>query len=739
MAAEETAHFKEELEKVLQQGEPAEQKLANLSAALKDCMQEIESLRDEQKLTVDFGKEMRKLDGKLAESNKRISNLSAENANLMKALFCKEKLVQDLDNGKAELEAEFGMLIGRLASAEKENTFLKYEFQEMEKELELQNGFWKNCRRSELENAKQINKLEAECQQLRNLVRKRLQGLTAPLNMKRSSNPTMEEENKMLKEILALTEGELHSWRIKYGQMASKVAELKAQLNDLSEAENSMQLAISDLGLSNYDEVCDSESWANALLTELEQCRQEKIKNEPEMEKFAIVTTVATEGSGKEKGLLTLTQGGSWLDEILKVILEEHRVSERNMGELLQDIKIALGYDNLQKNENSSSDIHGLLTWGSSDSTPKGGSTLASLFSDNNTNDQDIKEASFAREKIRKNFSFDRSKSENQMKVNRHNTLAQMIAIQSAMQEENRQVKEKLQSMTEDNVAVRNQLHESKQTIESLQREVESLKESIGLAEEQVENQRLINEDLDTQLTVAKSKQNEGLHKLSSLEVELEYKNNCCEELETACLEFQLQLETCKFSSKESPDSDTDQVAKILGAEAIQNLAKQLKTLPSACPSADVTQFEKLLSPIATTIKIQNSSMTDNKSLTVQHSTLRDCMMEDEGDQTEDLKILRTQEEEESNRVSSEKQSANHTEFRALPLPLPLPPGIKVQSLEQVGNLALVPGKKTSGGFGFIRKLFMRRKRGPSKMKGATPLQRNTSALMKQRDVLLVI
>ncbi|KAL2899869.1 Beta-hexosaminidase A [Bienertia sinuspersici] len=59
----------------------------------------------------------------------------------------------------------------------------------------------------------------------------------------------MEEENMMLKEILSLSDGELKSWKSKYGQMAS--------------------LAISGFGLGNCDEVRDSETLANALLAEL--------------------------------------------------------------------------------------------------------------------------------------------------------------------------------------------------------------------------------------------------------------------------------------------------------------------------------------------------------------------------------------------------------------------------------------------------------------------------------------
>ncbi|KAE8667448.1 Detected protein of unknown function [Hibiscus syriacus] len=65
--------------------------------------------------------------------------------------------------------------------------------------------------------------------------------------------------------------------------------------------------------------------------------------------------------------------------------------------------------------------------------------------------------------------------------------------------------------------------------------ELKMLKESNEMMEDEVENQ--------TQLTVAKAKVNEIFQKCSSLEVELEYKNNCCEELEATCLVLQLQLE----------------------------------------------------------------------------------------------------------------------------------------------------------------------------------------------------
>jgi len=589
MAEAEAAFLKQELDKALQQGEAAEERLAHLEAALKDCMQEIGLLKGEQderlqnslaKATMDFEKAKKKLEGKLAESNKRVSNLSAENTNLMKALLCKEKLIEDLDKGKAELEAEFDVVMARLDSAQEDNAFLKYKCRSMEEDIELLTEQREFSQRSTLENAKQINKLEAECQQLRNLIRKRLQSpATGNFSEKPSKGTSfliqrlyeMEEENKTLRDILSLNDTELQSWRTSCRQMASKLAEVEAQLKELSEDGKPGQLALPGFELSNRDGVSDSESGAGALSAELEHFRKGHIRNQAECqalelcekntlieaEKYALVTTgISTsdaenqlQSTAKE---LVLQKCDSWLDQVLKLILEEHRASNRSFFELLQDIEIVLGCkDSISKQkEENCSDISGLLPWKSPNPTDTIGLTLQPTPSDSPSageKGQNIGDASFTREKIRKHFGFDRSQSENQLCVatpSRHNTLAQMIKIQSVLQEENRDMKDKLQLVTEENVGLRKRLQESDKNIGSLRREVDALREIKGVIEDQMENQRLVNEDLDTQLTVAKAKLNEILHKLSSLEVELEDKNNCCEELEATCLELQLQLET---------------------------------------------------------------------------------------------------------------------------------------------------------------------------------------------------
>ncbi|KAL9238323.1 hypothetical protein vseg_012758 [Gypsophila vaccaria] len=714
MERAEAAYMKEELDKAVQQGELAEKKLAQLNAALKDCTREIESLKQQQdekvqeilsKEMLDCKKERTKLEAKLSEANRTISNLSSENSNLMKALICKERHLHDLSKGKNELESEVGILTGRLESVEKENAFLKYEFRVMEKELEAWNEERKSDCRSAVERAKQISQLEAECLHLRHLVKKRLQvdvqgtdhGIIPKASEKSAKDTnyliervyTLEEENGTLREIMALSDRELQSWRIKYGQMGCRMAELEAQIQELSGSENSMQLALS----RKYDGIDDSETWASALIAELEQFKQAKLEDrqqykaivvhgkddDVEMQKFALVSTDDVSADDTDD----FRHHSSWLDEILKVILDEHCVSKRDLGELLQDIGIALGlngsYTSKAKVENCS-EICGLLTWGSSE-------TLQGISS-NQISMEDTKDASFAREKIRKSFGFDRSKSDIGMELqSRHNTLAQMVEIQSTLQDENRRLKEKIKRVTEEKVALTAELHESKEMTESLQKERESFKESKGLIEDQVENQRLINEDLNTQLTVAKAKLNEILHRLSSLEIELDHRNNCCDELESTCLELQLQLET--VSRKQSPNTYLEAVAKQLFDQAL-------------CP--------------ATAIAVQ-----DKKSPKKQGSSLRDHLLDQDHD-------------EKASNGNPEKSIVAYAGYKPLPTPEPKP-----LSPEQAATLAVIPSKRSGGGFGFIRKLFLRRKKGCAKMK-AIQLQRNTStALMKQRDVLLLV
>ncbi|GMY06074.1 filament-like plant protein 7 [Fagus crenata] len=338
--------LKQELDEALKQGKAANEKLTRSDAALKECVQQLKSVQEEQeqriqnaimKTSIEYEKAQKKLEEKLEETSKQLANLATGNTHLSKALLAKEKVIEDLQKHKSQADAEFNVLMARLDSVEKENAYLKYEFHMLEKELEIRNEEMEYNRRSadaahkqHLESVKKVGKLEAECQRLRLLMRKRLPGPVTLANMKsevdmlgrdhmdmrrRKQNPTrdlvvrnatepeisskkisfvieqlhnMEEENKALKEIVTKKNTELHSSRIMYVRTASRLSQAEAQLIELSKGQKSMELTrfnpISNecSDIASDDGFSSSGSWANALISELEHFRTAKLKSTPE-------------------------------------------------------------------------------------------------------------------------------------------------------------------------------------------------------------------------------------------------------------------------------------------------------------------------------------------------------------------------------------------------------------------------------------------------------------------------
>ncbi|XAR74006.1 hypothetical protein NMG60_11008155 [Bertholletia excelsa] len=469
-AKEEAMSWKQEVDHVLQQKVAGEETLTHLDMALKECMQQLRFVREEQeqrihdavmKASSEFEKERSVLEEKLAHTNEMLTNLGAENIQLSKALLSKEKLIQDVNEKRSQAEADFKGLMARLESVEKENASLKYEVRVLEKEAEIRNEEREFNRRTadvahrqHLESVKKIAKLESECQKLRVLVRKRLPGPAAIAKMKNevdvlSKDPSearrrksnlfpngagdftvdntpdtpskrinflteqlhaLEEENTSLKETLDRKTSE-------YAATASKLSKLEAQLEELSKGQISTEPAksirmphesslasMSDMG--SDDKVSCAESWASALISELEHFRDKKHIDTPlqksagvsgidlmddfvEMEKLAIVSvdkpsgssniTLVKEGeiigpleiqsdrdsftpTGKEIVLVPdselasdqnqdirstnvlISRLPSWLQETVRIILKQNHVAQRKHDEILEEIKIALLY-----------------------------------------------------------------------------------------------------------------------------------------------------------------------------------------------------------------------------------------------------------------------------------------------------------------------------------------------------------------------------------------------------------
>ncbi|KAK9285671.1 hypothetical protein L1049_024870 [Liquidambar formosana] len=492
-AETEVVSLKQKLDVAIQQRVVGEERSTHLDAALKECMQQLRFVREEQeqrihdavmKTSRELEKTQMVLEEKLAETTKRLAKLGVENTQLSKALLVKEKLIEDLNEHKTRAEADFNSLRTRLDSTEKDNASLKYEVRVLEKELEIRNEEREFNRRTadashkqHLESVKKIAKLESECQRLRLLVRKRLPGPAALAKMKnevemlgkdsaemrrRKLNPSptglmvdfavdnspdtpskrinvlteqlcaMEEENKILNETLGKKINELQVSRIMYARTASKLSQVETHLEESSKGQTTMEptrssivsrelslASMSDIG--SDDKVSCTESWASALISELEHFRNEKQKGPPscksvgvsdinlmddfvEMEKLAIVSVdkpfgsshvsshevngivgpletdlsrYSSEGTGREMVPVSDCQSEfsvtneeiqskdteiqkvpGWLQDVLKLILEQNHITRRNTDEILEDIRVSMAYIN-SPNLGESLDVRG--------------------------------------------------------------------------------------------------------------------------------------------------------------------------------------------------------------------------------------------------------------------------------------------------------------------------------------------------------------------------------------------
>ncbi|KAK4390797.1 Filament-like plant protein 7 [Sesamum angolense] len=426
-AETEAISLKQEFDRVLQQKAASEERIGHLDAALKECMQQLRFVREEQEKRVhgavvraseEFEKIKIALDEKLAEAGKRLAKLEAENSQLMKALSGKDMVIEDLSKYRTQLEADFNALMLRVDSTEKEKASLKYEVCVLEKELDIRNEEREFNRRTadvarkqHEENVKRIAKLELECQRLRLLVRKRLPGPAALAKMKsevemlgndqvgtrrRKSHPSPTSSVKFCVEVAP-------------DAPSKRIDLLTEQLYTMEEQKKASQesslAASSDVG--SDDKASCAESWASALISELEHYKNKKqfgatshrnvgasdmnlMDDFAEMEKLAVVsanysagsshheegnTIIGTSGresdghsssapgmelaslnncplkpsiSGQEiqSQYIAASRVSGWVGDMLKMLLDYSHASQRNPQEVLEDMKVVLAHDN---------------------------------------------------------------------------------------------------------------------------------------------------------------------------------------------------------------------------------------------------------------------------------------------------------------------------------------------------------------------------------------------------------
>ncbi|KAK9165224.1 hypothetical protein Scep_000415 [Stephania cephalantha] len=303
--AEATA-LKHQLESVTLLKLTAEDRASHLDGALKECMRQIRNNKEEheKKLnetiimkTKQWDKIKLEFEAKIAGLDQELLRFSAENSALSRSLQERSNMLMKVSEEKSQAEAEIELLKTNIQSCEREISSLKYELHIASKELDIRNEE-KNmsmksaevANKQHLDGVKKIAKLEAECQRLRGLVRKKLPGPAALAQMKleveslgrdhgetrmrRSPSPSpshyvappppelslesvqqchketefltgrllaMEEETKMLKEALAKRNSELQASRNMCAKTVSKLRNLEAQVLTLNQYRNAMR------------------------------------------------------------------------------------------------------------------------------------------------------------------------------------------------------------------------------------------------------------------------------------------------------------------------------------------------------------------------------------------------------------------------------------------------------------------------------------------------------------------
>nr|CAB3447235.1 unnamed protein product [Digitaria exilis] len=300
--------------------------MAEMGEALRSCMEQLIIAREErEQIIVEAANEIssekrkaREVHQKLEDANKKAAMLAAENHSLRKSVDAKDALIGELRVSEAAAAAKLADATSRLEAAKKQAGSLQYEVRMLQKELEVRGQEREYdlksvdaARRQQAEHLRRIAQLEAECQRLRAMVRKRLPGpaaiakmrdevelptptasprrprpatpssprSAAPFSPRRSSVSNaegyasklraVEEENRALKQELAKRERELHLVQMKYADEACKLTVVQRQIKELTEENKQLT-----------DAACQSESWASALISELEQFRAAKQKGE---------------------------------------------------------------------------------------------------------------------------------------------------------------------------------------------------------------------------------------------------------------------------------------------------------------------------------------------------------------------------------------------------------------------------------------------------------------------------
>lgn len=235
-AESEVAVLKQQLDAAVQQNLMLEVRVSHLDGALKECVRQLRQARDEQEKIIQDA---------LAEKNEWESEKTALEKQLL-------KLQIHVEAGKAEMPTSTDPdILVSLKCLEKENTALKselhscsevLEIRTIERELSIQAA--ETASKQQLESIKKVTKLEAECRKLQAMARK-----SSPFNDQRSSA--------------------VSSFYV------DSVTDSQSDSGERLNTVDNDALKMSRLETREYEPSC-SNSWASALIAELDQFKNEK-------------------------------------------------------------------------------------------------------------------------------------------------------------------------------------------------------------------------------------------------------------------------------------------------------------------------------------------------------------------------------------------------------------------------------------------------------------------------------
>ncbi|XP_009627329.1 filament-like plant protein isoform X2 [Nicotiana tomentosiformis] len=235
-AESEVAVVKQQLDAAVQQNLSLEVRASHLDGALKECVRQLRQARDEQE---------KRIQEAVAEKNEWESEKAALENQLL-------KLRSQVETCKAETltSTDFDILV-RLDCLEKENTALKIELHSCSEELEirtierdLSTQAAESASKQQLESIKKVTKLEAECRKLQAMARK-----ASPFNDQRSSAVS--------------------------SYYVESVTDSQSDSGERLNTVDNDGLKMNKLETNEYEPSC-SNSWASALIAELDQFKNEK-------------------------------------------------------------------------------------------------------------------------------------------------------------------------------------------------------------------------------------------------------------------------------------------------------------------------------------------------------------------------------------------------------------------------------------------------------------------------------